>query len=428
MAQRLTLQGGQSLSGVCEIPGDKSLSHRALILGALAKGENQIKGWLDAGDTRATLGAMRALGLEIVQTGTQLTFKGGGLSAPAAPLDCANAGTAMRLLAGLLVWQHFPSTLDGNAQLRQRPMKRITEPLREMGARITAANEQAPLTIQPAALKGIDYTLPVASAQVKSALLLAALGAEGQTVIYEPGASRDHTERMLDAMGIAIHTAGRRITICAPEQPPAPLQMTIPGDISSAAFLLVAASILPKSDVTLRNVGLNPTRTGILDILSHMGADIQILDQWSSGGEPAGDLRVGSADLHGIEIDGGMVVRAIDELPVIAVAAALAKGETRICDAAELRVKEVDRIAVMVAGLRAMGVDCEERPDGMVIQGNEGLKGTLVSSVGDHRIGMAFAVAGLAAQGKTIIDDAGAMDDSFPGFGAALAALGAELA
>ena len=331
----------------------------------------------------------------------------------------------MRLLAGLLVWQRFPSSLDGSAQLRHRPMNRIIDPLRAMGARITGQDGKAPLSIQPAVLNGIDYPLPVASAQVKSALLLAGLGIEGEMRLHEPGPCRDHTERLLENMGAPIRIDGGTTTLTTREAPLAPLRMTIPGDLSSAAFLLVAASILPKSEVTIQNVGLNPTRTGILNILRRMGADIEILDQWTSGGEPVGDVRVRSAELRGIQIDGDLIVRAIDELPVIAVAAACAGGETLIRDAAELRVKEVDRIAAMANGLRAMGVDCMEHPDGMTIQGGQPLKGTAISSAGDHRIGMAFTIAGLAAEGTTRIDDAEAIDDSFPGFAQTLASLGA---
>lgn len=410
------------------MPGDKSLSHRALILGALAEGENKVTGWLDAGDTRATLGAMRRLGLEIDKEGNTLTFYGGRLQAPSEAIDCKNSGTTIRLLAGLLAGQPFETVLDGSEQLRKRPMRRVSDPLGLMGAKIAHEDGNAPLMITPAKLEGREYELKVASAQVKSALLLGGWYAEGETVIREPGPSRDHTERMLTAMGAEIKKDGltTRLTIARPALKP--LDFQIPGDISSAAFVIVAACIVPGSDVVIENVGLNPTRTGVLDILIKMGAEIEILETWESGGEPMGNLWVRYSTLKGVIISGDEIVRAIDELPVIAVAATQAEGQTIIKDAQELRVKEVDRIEAMVQNLQAMGVEVEEKPDGMVLQGEQKLHGAMVGSAGDHRIGMAMAVAGMVAEGVTEIEEADAIEDSFPGFTETMAALGAKFA
>jgi 3-phosphoshikimate 1-carboxyvinyltransferase len=415
------------LAGTTTVPGDKSISHRALILGTLAGGTNHVRGWLAAGDTLATLEAIRALGIRVDRQGDSLTFSGGELRPPSGPIHCANAGTAIRLLAGVLAGQPFGSVLDGSEQLRKRPMKRVTEPLRAMGADISDRDGKAPLSIRPATLTGIEHTLKIASAQVKSAILLAGLFAEGETRVIEPGPSRDHTERMLMAMGGPIEAGGRQSKVTALERPLDPLNLSVPGDISSAAFLLVAAACLPGSDLRLTGVGANPTRTGILDALRLMGADITSEDESEEGGEPVGTLRVRGGDLRGIEIGGELVVRAIDELPIIAVAAAQAEGETVIRDAAELRVKEVDRIAVLAGELRKLGAEVEEQPDGMIINGGKRLKGALVDSHGDHRMGMALAVAGLFAEGETAVEDAECIADSFPGFAETLARLGANI-
>ena len=424
----MTVRGGRPLRGTVNVPGDKSISHRALILGVLARGENRVRGWLAAGDTLATLGAVRALGMDVRQDGPDLTFTGGTLRPPGQPIDCANAGTAMRLLAGLLVGQSFKSVLDGSDQLRRRPMRRITEPLRAMGAAITDVDGHAPLTIQPAALSGRHYEMPVASAQVKSALLLAGLQADGTTTVLEPHPSRDHTERMLAAMGAPVAVDGRAVHVCRLDDALAPLDITIPGDLSSAAFLAVAAALSPGSEVRITGVGLNPTRTGLLDVLCQMGADITIEDQAEQGGEPTGTLCIRGGELQAVHIAGDVVVRAIDELPVLAVAATQAHGETVIADASELRVKEVDRIALLVQELRRLGAKVEEMPDGMVISGPVQLRGAEVTSHGDHRLGMALAVAGLMARGETRISDATCIGDSFPGFAGMLAKLGAEIA
>jgi 3-phosphoshikimate 1-carboxyvinyltransferase len=360
--------------------------------------------------------------------GNILTFHGRKFSAPQHPIDCANAGTLMRLLTGLLTWQHFPSVLDGSEQLRRRPMRRIVEPLRLMGAQIADTEGRAPLTIHPAPISGINYQLPLASAQVKSAILLAGLGAAGSTTVTEPGPGRDHTERMLAAMGVPVEVQGNSVTL----QPLSgsflmPLDITVPGDISSAAFLMVAASIVLHADVQITGVGLNPTRTGILDVLRRMGAEISLEDEALEGGEPVGTLTIGNSELHSTHIGGDEVVRAIDELPILAVAATQANGETLITDASELRVKEVDRIGMLARELRKMGARIEERPDGMLIQGPVRLRSAQVTSHGDHRLGMALAVAGLVAEGETRIADAGCIDDSFPGFTETLVRLGASI-
>jgi 3-phosphoshikimate 1-carboxyvinyltransferase len=439
MSENTTVQirPGGPLRGTTGVPGDKSISHRALILGSLADGVNHVRGWLAAGDTLATLNAMHTLGIEVERQGDSLSFRGGRLLPPNRPIDCANAGTAMRLLAGLLAGQPFDSVLDGSEQLRHRPMRRLVEPLRLMGAQIGDTDGHAPLSIYAAErLTGIRYEMPVASAQVKSALLLAGLHAEGQTEIIEPGPTRDHTERMLTAMGVPINTERQRntvpprswVSVGATHRPPLQaLELTVPGDISSAAFLIVAAALVPGSTVHLTDAGLNPTRTGLLDILGRMGADITVEASGDQGGEPVGDLHVRGGELRATRAGGDEIVRAIDEVPVLAIAATQAHGQTMITGAAELRVKEVDRIGLLVHELRRMGAEIDELPDGMVINGPTRLKGAPVDSHGDHRLGMALAVAGLVADGETQVHDAGCIADSFPGFARTLAQLGAEI-
>ncbi len=423
----LIVRTSEPLRGQTCVPGDKSLSHRALILGALSEGESRFSGWLAAGDTLATLEAIRSLGIRVEREGDRVTMWGSTLSEPAGPINCENAGTAMRLLAGLLVGQDFPCVLDGSEQLRRRPMRRITGPLQAMGADVVDQDGCAPITIRPAKLQGMEHHLKVASAQVKSAILLAGLHAEGETTVIEPGPSRDHTERMLAAMGADIQVEGRSVTVRSSAESLQPLLMAIPGDMSSAAFLIVAAAIVPESEIHIANVGLNPTRTGIIDVLENMGIDITITDQEEQGGEPVGTLRVKSGELRATKIGGDQVVRAIDELPIIAVAATQAEGETHITDAAELRVKEVDRISMVAQELRKLGAEIEELPDGMIITGPTRLKGSEVNSHGDHRLGMALAVAGLAADGETQVLDAGSIGDSFPGFAETLSQLGASI-
>jgi len=420
----MRVRQSQPLHGRFLVPGDKSISHRAVIFSALADGPTEIRGFLWAGDTEATVRCMRALGVAVERRATGLVVRGQGrLRAPAGPLDCARAGTTMRLLAGLLAGQPFTSILDGDPQLRRRPMRRVVEPLRLMGADIRDTDGHAPLTIIGGPLHGIDYTLPIASAQVKSALLLAGLFADGPTTVREPGPSRDHTERMLAAMNARITVAGSTITLSPSHSPlsPLPSPFHIPGDFSSAAFLLVAALLVPKSRITIEGVNVNPTRIGLLDVLRQMGAEITLSDERVVGGEPVADLTISSGALRGVEVKGETVVRMIDEFPIFAVAATQAEGKTEIRDAAELRVKESDRIATMVNELRKMGAHLEERPDGFVVEGPTPLTGAVVDSHGDHRVAMALAVAGLIASGETTVTGSEWIGDSFPGFEAVLA-------
>jgi 3-phosphoshikimate 1-carboxyvinyltransferase len=424
------------LSGSVTVPGDKSISHRAVLMGALANGVTTVHNWLPAGDTLATLNAIRALGVEVEVVdsqlqGWQLRIVGRGMQGLAQPeeaLDCANAGTCMRLLTGILAGQPFASTVDGSAQLRARPMGRIVEPLRRMGAQIEAAHGRAPLRIKPSVLHGVDHVLPVASAQVKSALLLAGLYAQGTTRVHEPGPARDHTERMLQDMGVKLVHDEDGIGLSGPVSSLQPLDLAVPGDFSSAAFLLVAATLVPDSYIVIRQVGHNRTRTGLLDLLRQMGARITAAGEHVSGGEPVADLDISSAPLRGADAGGEAVVRTIDELPIWAVAATQAEGRSNLRDAAELRVKEVDRISALIAELSKLGARVDEMSDGFTVSGPMPLTGAEVSSRGDHRLGMALAVAGLAAGGATVIHDAGCIADSFPGFVETMRQLGALMA
>ena len=419
---------GGALHGMLRVPGDKSISHRAVMLGALAAGETTVDGFLEGADSLATLAAFEAMGISVEHPAAgRLVVHGRGLDGlrdPGRPLDLGNSGTSMRLLSGLLAGQDFDTTLVGDASLSGRPMRRVTEPLARMGARIdTTAAGTAPLHIHGGqALHAIDYTLPVASAQIKSALLLASLYAEGVTRVTEPAPTRDHTERMLTALGAKVERDGATVVL---HGRPAlhGTALTVPADISSAAFFLVGASIAPGSDLTLTGVGINPTRTGVIDILRAMGADIDIGNRREEGGEPVADLHVRGAALRGIEIPEALVPLAIDEFPVLFVAAACATGVTTLRGAAELRVKESDRIGVMAAGLAALGIDATPTDDGMVIQGGN-LHGGRVDSHGDHRIAMAFAIAALRADGPITVTDCANVDTSFPGFVASAAACG----
>ncbi len=427
----IVVQGGRAaLRGDVRVPGDKSISHRAIILGALAEGESHVRGWLAAGDTLATLACARALGVEVTQhSPEELTVCGRGLRglrAPSAPLHCANAGTAMRLLAGVLAGQPFHSTLDGSAQLRRRPMRRVTEPLRAMGARVGDTDGHAPLHFAPATLHGLTYTMPIASAQVKSALLLAGLYATGTVTVVEPGPSRDHTERMLRAMGADVRAEDGRVTL-KPPRALRPLALDVAGDMSSAAFVLIAGALAGAGRVCVRGVGVNPTRVGLVDILRAMGARVTFENARESGGEPIADVCVERGALCGAEVGGALVVRAIDEFPALMVAATQAEGETLVRDAAELRVKETDRIAVMAAELRKLGARVEELPDGFRVVGPQRLRGADVEAHADHRVGMALALAGLVAEGETRVHGAGAVRDSFPSFVEVLATLGAPI-
>ena len=418
---RLVVAGDGPLRGKVRVPGDKSISHRALLLGAIADGETRVENWLPAGDCQATLNCLHALGVEIEQhDATTLTVHGQGLRgfrAPNGVLDCQGSGTTMRLLAGILAGQPFESVLDGHAGLRRRPMRRIIEPLRRMGTRIEErGGGYPPLTIRGGDLHGIEYTLPIASAQVKSCLLLAGLYADGPTTVREPGPARDHTERMLRAMGVELWVEDSAIVLTPPDHPLHPLCLQVPGDLSSAAFLLVAAILIPDSMVTIEDVGVNPTRTGLLDVLTAMGARIEVEGRGERSGEPVATLRVQTSTLQATVVQGDLVVRMIDEFPVLAVAATQATGRTVVRDARELRVKETDRIAAVAMELRKMGARIEERPDGFVVDGPTRLRSTVVDSHGDHRLAMALAVAGLVAEGTTVVEGAEVIGDSFPGF------------
>ena len=417
---------GTALCGRASVPGDKSISHRALLLGMLAAGESRIRGWLAAGDTEATMGACRALGVAIEHADGEIRLRGGELRAPKEALNLRHAGTGFRLLAGILAGQRFASRLDGSTQLRRRPMRRIIAPLQSMSANINAPGDIAPLCIQPARLHGIHYRLPIASAQVKSAILLAGLFAHGATAIEETQATRDHSERMLRTMGADLACEGGTVVL-QPGRELRPLDLRVPGDFSSAAFPLVAAVLLPGSDITLTGVNLNPTRTGLLEALQGMGAEITVKVTGEEAGEPVGELRARAAPLRGVELGGALIPRMIDEIPLLMVAATQAEGETRLRDAAELRVKESDRLAVMAAALRQMGAKLEERADGFVMRGPQRLRGARLDSHDDHRIAMSLATAGLLAEGATLIDGADCARDSFPGFAATMAGLGAAL-
>ena len=418
----LVIKPSRGLSGEITLPGDKSISHRAVLFSAIAEGDTIINGFLNGEDTRNTAKAVQTMGIAVEGLGTEhLVVRGkglDGLSEPGTVLDLGNSGTGMRLMAGLLAGQRFFSVLSGDQYLRKRPMARIVEPLRRMGAIIDGRSQAklAPLSIRGGALKPIEYTSPVASAQVKSALLLAGLYASGATSVSEPSKSRDHTERLFRFFGLDVKEEGTTVTIAGGQRLLARGPLDIPADISSAAFFIVAASIVPGSDVTIKNVGVNPTRTGLIDVLLQMGADITLDNQREQAGEPVADIRVRFRKLKGVRINGNLIPRAIDEIPILAVAASYASGKTVIKDAAELRVKESDRISTMAAELRKMGVNVSELPDGMEIMGRNMLDGAVCDSHGDHRIAMSMAVAGLAASGETVVRDIGWIDTSFPGF------------
>jgi 3-phosphoshikimate 1-carboxyvinyltransferase len=420
----LVIQPSRGLHGEVTLPGDKSLSHRSVMFAAIADGTTDISGFLAGEDTMNTAKAMQAMGVVVDGLGTdRLVVQGRGLDGleePAGVLDLGNSGTGMRLMAGLLAGQNFFSILSGDQYLRKRPMARVVEPLRQMGAQIDGrlGGKLAPLSIRGGGgrIRSIEYASPIASAQVKSALLLAGLYADGATSVTEPSKSRDHTERLLRFFGVEVKEEGNRVTVRGGQRLRAGGPLVIPSDISSAAFFLVAASIVPGSDLTIRNVGVNPTRTGVIDVLLSMGADISLGNRREQAGEPVADIRVRYKKLRAALVSGEVVPRAIDEIPVLSVAAACAEGTTIVRDAAELRVKESDRIATMAAELRKLGVVVAERPDGMEITGRGTLTGAVCESHGDHRIAMSIAVAGLAAQGETVVRDTEWIDTSFPGF------------
>ena len=410
---------GTPLHGGLTVPGDKSISHRAVMLAAIADGTSRIDGFLEGADTRATADAFAAMSVRIDMPEPSVRIVHGvgidGLKAPQSPLDCGNAGTAMRLLAGLLAGQSFNSTLAGDASLSKRPMQRVIEPLHSMGAHIDSNQGLPPLQITGGqSLKGIEYDLPVASAQVKSALLLAGLYAGGETHICEPHPTRDYTERMLQAFGVDVAYAPGHARLHGGQRLRA-TNVVVPADFSSAAFFIVAASLVAGSDIRIARVGMNPRRIGLLAVLQAMGADIRIENAGDQSGEPIADLIVRHAPLHGIDVPVRHVADMIDEFPVLFVAAACASGTTRITGAAELRVKESDRIATMAKGLRTLGIRVDEAPDGATIHGGP-LHGGHVDSHGDHRIAMAFAVAAQCANDEVFVGDVGNVATSFPGF------------
>ncbi|MCW5797763.1 MAG: 3-phosphoshikimate 1-carboxyvinyltransferase [Nitrospira sp.] len=424
----LTITPGRPLKGTITVPGDKSVTHRAIILTALAEGTSTVTEYCRGEDCLNTMRAFQSLGVRIEETPDSLTVYGKGmwgLTEPFGPIDCGNSGTGIRLMAGLLAGQDFFTVLTGDESIRRRPMGRVVKPLRAMGATIAGrkGGELAPLAITGTRLKGMSYVSPVASAQIKSSLLFAALYADGLTTISEPRLSRDHTERMFAYFGIPFERDGCTVRI---EGRPSVRwngkPVVVPGDLSAAAFFLVGGSIVPDSDVTIRNVGMNPTRTGLIDILRQMGAHIEVLNPREEAGEPVADLRVRSKPLRGVRIGPEQIPQTIDEFPILCVAAAVADGETVVTGAEELRVKESDRIATMAKELRAMGARIEERPDGMVIQGlgrqgaNGALTGAICESHGDHRVAMSVAIGGLTATQATQIQNTACIETSFPNF------------
>ena len=430
---QITISSGYPLAGTTAVPGDKSISHRSVMFGAIAEGTSHIRNFLDGADCRYSVSAMRQLGVQIeVLSPTELLVHGrgvNGLQEPNDVIDCGNSGTTIRLLTGLLAGQNFTSFLNGTAQIRRRPMGRVARPLRGMGADIVGrqGGDYAPLAIRPAKLRGVDYLMPVASAQVKSCVLLAGMYAGGLTIVREPGPARDHTERMLIAMDAPITVNGNTVSSEQPQAPLKPLDLTVPGDISSAAFLLVAGAITPGSHLLLTGVGVNPTRTGIIDALRAMGAQIVFHNERMQAGEPVADLEVSYSELKGADFGGEIIVTMIDELPVLAVAATQATGRTVVRDAGELRVKETDRIATTVSELRKLGAKIEPTADGYIVDGPTPLKSAPVESHDDHRLAMAMTVAGLVAKGVTVVFGAEVTGDSFPGFEQTLQLLGAEL-
>lgn len=408
----------RTFTGEITPPGDKSISHRAIILGSLARGKTRASGFLASRDTLATANAFRSMGVGVDVNAGEVEISGNGLfglESPRRTIDAENSGTTARLLAGVLCAQSFRSTITGDDSLRRRPMSRVTVPLRAMGARISGEGEVLPLDITGSELRGIDYRSPVASAQVKSAILLAGLYAEGRTSVTEPERTRDHTERMLRHFGVPVEASGTRVSVNPGVEFPG-TELEVPSDISSAAFFIVAALVNPGSEIMVKNVGLNPLRTGVLDILREMGADISVENRRECCGEPAGDVIARHGALRAVRIEGESVSRAIDELPVVSVAACFAEGETVISGAGELRVKETDRISAMTDELSKLGADIRETQDGMIISGTEELRGARCESRGDHRVAMSLAVAATRARGETVIGGAGCVSISFPEF------------
>ena len=408
------------LSGEVTVPGDKSISHRSIMLGSIAKGNTEVEGFLQGADCLSSIACFRKMGVEIENNGDKVLVHGRGLrglKAPDSMLDVGNSGTTTRLMSGILAAQPFVSTVNGDASIQKRPMKRIITPLSQMGADIRSlrGNDCTPLEIHGTNLHGIHYDSPVASAQVKSAILLAGLYADGETSVTEPEVSRNHTELMFEEFGVDIRTEGKTVYVKPAEELYAK-KIVVPGDISSATYFLVAAAITPNSCVTVKNVGINPTRDGILRVLSNMGADVAVEKTSGDIGEPTADVTVRTSDLKGCVVGGEVIPTLIDEIPAIAILACFAKGETVIKDAAELKVKESNRIDVMVENLKKMGADIEATEDGMIIRGGRTLRGAVIDSHLDHRIAMSFAVAAMNADGETEITGADCVDISYPGF------------
>lgn len=416
----MKLRKVKGLNGTIAIPGDKSISHRAVMFGSLAKGTTHITNFLSGADCLATIDCFRAMGVEIKQNGTEVTVHGNGLHGlkkPERQLDVGNSGTTTRLISGILSGQDFDVTLSGDESLNKRPMGRIMKPLSMMGADIQSVNDDgcAPLKINGKPLKAVHYDSPVASAQVKSAVLLAGLYADGKTSVTEPALSRNHTELMLQSFGVQVSSQGTTAEVTPPEEMTA-VDIVVPGDISSAAFFIAAGLVTPDSCITLKQVGINPTRNGILKVCEAMGADLVLSNVKDDSGEPTADITVKTSNLKGTEVGGELIPALIDEIPVIALMAAFAQGETVIRDAAELKVKESNRIDLTVDNLVKMGVDAEATEDGMIIRGGNPLKGASIHCKYDHRIAMTFSIAGINADGETVIEDAECVDVSYPTF------------
>lgn len=416
----LRVQPTNQIKGTIRVPGDKSISHRAVMFGALAKGTTTIEGFLPGADCLSTIGCFQQMGIQIEQNGDQVTVQGQGwfgLQEPSSRLDVGNSGTTIRLMAGIMATQPFHVVMEGDESIAKRPMRRVIGPLRQMGAKIDGRKdgEYTPLSIRGGQLQGIAYESPVASAQVKSAILLAGLQAEGETSVTEPHLSRDHTERMLQAFGVRVERDGLTVRVKGGQELHG-RAIHVPGDISSAAFLIAAVMMVPGSSLLIENVGINPSRTGIIDVVKAMGGSLELLNERVVNEEPVADLLVTHSRLQGIEIAGDIIPRLIDEIPVIAVMATQANGQTVIRDAQELKVKETDRIATVVSQLSRFGANIVPTDDGMIIEGSAKLNGAVIDSMGDHRIGMAMAIAGLVAEGETVIENDEAINVSFPGF------------
>lgn len=416
----LRVRQTQKIEGTIRVPGDKSISHRAVMFGALANGTTTIEGFLPGADCLSTISCFRSMGIEIEQQGDKVTVQGKGwfgLEEPSEHLEVGNSGTTIRLMAGIMSTQPFHVVMEGDESIAKRPMRRVIGPLRQMGAKIDGRKdgEFTPLSIRGGELQAISYQSPVASAQVKSAILLAGLQAKGVTSVTEPHLSRDHTERMLQAFSVQVVRDGLTVSVEGGQELKG-RAISVPGDISSAAFMIAAVMVVPGSSLLIENVGINPSRTGIIDVVKAMGGSLELLNERIVNEEPVADLLVTHSELHGIEIAGDIIPRLIDEIPVIAVMASQAKGQTIIRDAEELKVKETDRIATVVSQLSKFGAKVTPTDDGMIIEGETSLTGAVIDSHGDHRIGMAMAIAGLAASGETVVENDEAIDVSFPGF------------